>query len=158
MTIAEMDWEIGATASQSGARRTVIMGIPGASKAIVQLDQTDTFNGTAFDAVLERTGLAISGQDRRKELTVDPSTVKYMREFYPRVSGATGTELMFRFGYQMLFEEAITWKPWMTFTVGETRKLDTDISFCYLGMQIKATDAFVEFDGYDMDLEVVGRY
>jgi hypothetical protein len=159
MPISEMLFPIGATASQSNARLVVLAGLPGSGKAFLQMDSTEDFNGVAFDAVLERTGLAISGQDRRKELTVDPTSLKYIREFYPRITALKGTTLQFRFGSQMRFEDDIDWLEWESFTVGTDRKLNLDMSFCYFAMQVKADEsAAIEFDGYDMDLEIIGRY
>lgn len=156
--ISDWYWPIGGTA-QSGARQVFLMSQVGTTDKILQADSGYDFDGTSYDATLQRTGLAIAGRDRNGKVVVDPTQIKYVRELYPRVTAPIGTTIKFRFGSQMYFDESVSWGAERTFTVGTDRKLNLDMSFVFFAIEVTMdTDFAMKFDGYDLDLEIIGRY
>lgn len=97
--------------------------------ALYLADAGTTFDGTAMDALLERTGMAFQA----------PEQTKTLRAVYPRVSAPAGTVLTITAGGSMDAEQAPTWGSPVTYTVGSTYKADLFATGRYLALRIQSS-------------------
>lgn len=106
--------------------------------------------------LLERTGLAVTGQDYRGNLTYDPDVYKLVNDFFPRMRGS-GTVTL-----EMLVQElpdgpVTEHGPW-TFTVGDRRVENVYSQGYLLGVRFsaEADGEMWELVGYDLEIEQAG--
>jgi hypothetical protein len=118
-----------------------------ASKVYV-MDDSSTFDGTAYTATLERTGIAFGKPDR----------VKWIRSILPRIDAGTGTVVNFQLGATSDVEVGTTWGSTYTYTVGSTYKLDVGETGRFLGLRIINSTAPFRLKSLDIDYVELGAW
>jgi hypothetical protein len=112
-------------------------------------DTGATNDGTAYDAYLERTGLAFG----------DPFSVKTVKSVFPRVDGPAGQTLTIEVGGSMDAETGPTWSSPVTYTIGSSLKADAYATGRFLSLRIKSTGSFAwRIKSVDFDLVKRGAY
>jgi hypothetical protein len=112
-------------------------------------DTGATNDGSAYDAYLERTGMAFD----------DPFTVKTVRSVFPRIDGAAGQTLTIEVGGSMDAETSPTWSAPFTYTIGSSLKADCYATGRFLSLRIKSTGSFAwRLKSIDMDIIKRGAY
>ena len=137
--------------------RRITQAKPTATK-IFHLEVTEQFNGTSFEAFVERSGIAAYGVDGRGNVESDASMWKLVRSIYPR---AKGGPIEVQLGTQDAVESPITWHPAEVFIPGQERPcVDFEAPACRLwGVRFKTLeDTTWEVEGYDAEVEPLGRY
>jgi hypothetical protein len=116
---------------------------------ILITDSGSTNDGTAYDAYLERTGLAFD----------DPFTVKTVRAVFPRIEGPAGQTVTIEVGGSMDAETGPTWSAPVTYTIGSSLKADAYATGRFLSLRIKSTGSFAwRIKSIDMDIIKRGAY
>lgn len=127
-------------------------------RGFLQVDYGTDFSGTPFTAIVKREDLPVAGIDRRKQVVLDPATVKYLRSAYPRISGSQGTKVDFFFGVQHQLSHGVAWSGPFKFELGKDTRLDPELSGNFLAYRVEFPEgAMVTFEGMDLELEVVGE-
>ena len=117
--------------------------------ALLLVDSGGDFSGVAFDALIERTGLAFGDQSR----------IKMVRSIYPRIEGPAGQTMYIQIGYTMDVEDDYTWGDSITYTIGTTRKADTFVSGRFLAWRIWSESSFSwRLKSIDIDYTMLGVY
>lgn len=121
---------------------------------LIHLDNPQTYT-TSY---VERTGLALIGQDRlTNEFKADNETRKLVKRIWPKAEGAA---FNVRIGTQETMEDAIVWLPTQMFTPGVDKYLD------FLGSGRFITVRFEnhidhalpwEISGYDLEIDVLSN-
>lgn len=120
------------------------------------MDDTNQFNAVNMTSYVERTGLAIVGQSRQGEPKVDFQVQKLVTALYPK---ATGGPFDIRVGSQDHPDTAISWSAAQTFTPGVDTKIDVSVSGKLIATRFEsAADVAWELEGYDLDLNILGRF
>jgi hypothetical protein len=118
-----------------------------------------TDDGTAFLSYLERTGLAVVGQDRQGGLKVDPSVRKFLRSIYPKISAPSPVTILISAGSQETPDGPVTWEGPYEFNTGTDLKVDFRVNGPYLAVRFEETGSLPwEMTGYGLDIDVVSRY
>ena len=86
-------------------------------------NSSNQFDGTSFNSVFERTGLAIVGRDRQGNPKIDMNSVKLLGRVYPKVS--SNASVNFYFAYQDHPEGAINWSGAHAFDPSTDEFIDT---------------------------------
>jgi len=135
----------------------LLMAEPSATK-LQLLDRNDDFNGAIIPAHLERTGLAIVGQDRQGNPRVDFTQRKMVRRVWIKAEGGPFTV---RVGSQEIEEGPVTWSTGQTFTPGVDRYIDpaTPVSGLLIAIRFESNSG-VQWSvvGYDLELEILGGF
>ncbi len=182
IALAEFDPDAGSTTfdSQTISFDSMIgqfgqrQGIPGAKKLIMVdpsaadpsfylADSTFDFAGSNFRAFVERTGLAVVGQDRQGNPKVDTEVVKLVTEVWPRIRVQNGTNVDVYVGSQDVLDGTITWSAAFPFDPTTEQKVDVDppVEGRYIAVRFETPDTSAiswKLDGYDLELFVIGRY
>lgn len=118
-------------------------------------EDTNAFDGSDFDAYVERTGLAVVGQDRDGKPKVDLIVRKLVTRIWPRGVQGTFDVLV---GYQETIDGATTWSAAQTFITGTTKYLDFTISGKLIAVkyQDSAVKGYWEVSGQDLEVELLG--
>jgi hypothetical protein len=122
------------------------------------LDDTEQFDGVNMTAYIERTGLAIVGQDRQGNPKVDIEVNKLCPRIWPKMRGGP---VNIRVGKQEEIDGAITWSGPKAFDPATEKFLDVDppVSGPLLAVRFEsATNVSWELDGYDMEIELLGKF
>ena len=113
------------------------------------VDSGSDFNGTAFTASIERTGMALGDQTR----------VKTIRSVYPRIEGPAGQTMYVQIGATMDVETPYSWSDPITYTIGTTYKADAMFSGRFLAYRIWSESSFAwRLKSVDIDYTVRGIY
>lgn len=92
-------------------------------------DRGQTFDGTDYSSVLQRTDLVFG----------DPAIVKAIKSVWIRVDAPTGTMLQFRLGSRGTPDTDITWSGYVNYTVGSSLKVDSLVNGRFIGYEVKST-------------------
>ena len=89
----------------------------------------------------------------------DPDSVKLVSEVWPKMVGNLGDVIRIRVGSQMEPSDEISWSPYVDYTIGSSRKIDTFaqgrfLSFEFLGENVQPWRC----TGFEVNLERAGRY
>lgn len=137
----------------------MLFGIPGSSRVLSAADNSNQFNGVNFNAYVERTGLAIVGQDRQGNPIYDTESHKLCTEIWPRVEAPVGSQMLISVAKQDEPNDPITWVGPFTFTVGTDKKVNPMVGGKLLGVKFEFNgNAFFKLFGFDMELQITGRY
>ena len=112
------------------------------------MDQTTSYDGTAFETRITRTGMAFG----------DPASVKLIRALYPRIEGNAGTVLSIQLGAAMDAERAPAWSPAVSYTVGSSYKADTFACGRFISLRITGSSASWRVKSVDADVILKGTY
>lgn len=146
-------------AGASPALQDIIMAKPYSSAELFLADDGYTAAGTEFRSRIERTGLAIAGQDRQGNVKVDPASVKIIRAVFPKISAPTPVDLLISIGASMSPDGAITWEGPYTFNSGTDVQLNFTVSGKYLAYRIEETGALPwRMSGMTLDLDVISMF
>lgn len=133
----------------------LIQADPVASK-LYFLDDTNQANGSNITSYIERTGLAIIGRDRRGNAQVDFERRKLVTRLRPK---ARGGAFQVRVGSQEDIDGTVTWQSPVTFTPGTDQYVDVSVSGRLIAVRFESlADVAWQLDGYDIEVELLGRY
>lgn len=123
--------------------------IAGTSPTVDMVDVGTSVNGTAINAIVERTGLAFG----------DPMAVKTVKRVYPRIEGTAGNVVYIQVGGAMDVEGSITWSPAVPYTIGTTYHADAFATGRFLAIRFTSTGGDPwRIRSYDLDLAARGRF
>jgi hypothetical protein len=145
--------------STANAARKRMIGISPDAVKIFLLDSGFTANGTPFTSRAERLGLAVVGQTRSGEPKSDFTVKKLVTEIMPKLTMVSGTSVKFYVGMQERIDGAVLWKGPFVFTPSAALNFFPDIEGRLAAVAIETTDGSAwRWDGYDMDLKMIGKY
>ena len=120
-----------------------------ANQDLLGFDIGTDFNGTAFSASIERTGLSFDA----------PDTVKMIRGIYPRIVGQTGATVYIQGGGAMDTEGSYSWSDPVPYVIGTTYRADMFASGRFLAYRIYSTANFNwRIKSIDVDVVSMGTY
>jgi hypothetical protein len=123
---------------------------------LLNIDATNQFSGTSMTAYVQREGLAIVGRDRGRQPKVDIDSIKLCSRIWPKTSG---DPIDIRVGSQDVPGGTITWNDAQTFDPSTDNYLDIAVSGRLLAVDFRSTgDVAWAVEGYDLDLELMGRF
>lgn len=130
-----------------------------ATPKLLRLDSTSQFDGNNFTSYVQREGLAIGSQDRQGRPVVDLQSIKHVRAIWPYFEANNGVTIGITVGSQNDMNEAITWYPEQTFTVGTDRKINCRVMGRYIAIRFRTIHGdHWELTGYDMDVDKTGWF
>lgn len=157
-------WETVAPAKWQEAQRRKVVIADQASTLFQQLDSGLDFNGTAFDAFIERRDLAVIGQDREGNPIVDYNARKIFSRIWPKITGAA---VNVRIGGAEVAGGTVTWGPDFVFDpsagkryidCGVTDPISGDVVPCntpFMAIRFSSTaSADWQLEGYGIDVEI----
>lgn len=113
------------------------------------LDASSSFDGALPDSYLERAGLSFDAPERYKLIT----------GVRPRITGNRGGTVVVKVGASELPDGDPEWIDEMTYTIGETVKLDCFASGRYLAIRFETGSAFNwRMDGYSLEVFDSGEF
>lgn len=119
-------------------------------------NRTNQANAVNITSRLERTGLAIIGQDRQGNPKVDLQRRKMASRIWPKMRGGPVNVYL---GSQEFIDGPITWVGPEVFTPGIDAYVDIVNQGLLLGVKFESTgDVFWELDGYDIDVLPLGQF
>ncbi len=132
----------------------------GANQSASRMQQHDdntisTFNGVNYTSFVERTGIALTGQDRVSgEFKADYNSRKICKRIWIK---ATGAAFQVQIGSQESTEATPVYEAAQTFTPGTTRYLDFFANGKFIAVKF-FSDSGGEWaiEGYDLEIEVLG--
>ncbi len=149
-------------------RKRLIMVDPdeagsGADPSFYLTDQSFTFDTVNFEASIERTGLAIVGQDRLGNPKVDTESIKLVTEVWPRVQVQNGDSIDVYVGKQDKVNGPVTWSPAMPFNPATDDKVDVDppIEGRFIAVRFASPASSAvnwKLAGYDLEMHVIGKF
>jgi hypothetical protein len=116
------------------------------SPKIVVTETGAAFDGSAFTARIERTGLSFDA----------PGVVKMVKALYPRIEGTAGQAVYVQVGAAMDVEGPYTWQIPINYTVGSSYKADAFSTGRFLAYRIYTT-ASTPWRVKSLDVEVIKR-
>lgn len=135
--------------------RNILAAAPTATK-LYQMDQSETFDGTSFEALVERTGLAVT-LSRTGNLVPDFDTRKLIKRVIPYVEG-TG-DLMVYVGGQETMDGSYRWSEGMTYRIGEDRDVKPWFSTKIPAFRFVSTgNQTWRLTGFTFEQDTVGRH
>jgi len=132
----------------------LLMASPTNTKLYGVFSDLVDFNGVAFTASVERTGLGIplkTGQ------APDITSMKFCSNIWPRITGTAGGKVQVRFGSQLALNSPVVWGDWKDFVIGKTKKIDVLASGVLFAIGFRSTDLTAwQLQGYDLDVKLLG--
>ena len=146
-----------------GSKKLIMVDPSAADPSFYLADQGFDFDGTDFRAYVERTGLAVVGQDRQGNPKVDTEVIKLVTEVWPRIRVQNGTNVDVYVGSQDVPEGAVSWSSAFPFDPTTKQKIDVDppVEGRYIAVRFETPDTSGiqwKLDGYDLELFVIGKY
>lgn len=145
---------IGELQYQDASRRKLIIADP-TNTHLLQADLGDDFNGTVFTAEVERTNLAIIGQDREGAPMLDYQQRRIIKRVWPKVRG--GACQIYLGGAEQI-GDAPTYNAPLTFTPGQAFNfVDPEQPLNTRLPSIKfVLEEDCQVEGYDIEIEPCG--
>lgn len=127
-----------------------------ASTKLFHLDFTEQFNGSSFEAFIERTGLPVYGIDASGKPLSDVDRGKIVRSIYPKIEGGP---VEIQVGMQATKGSTISWSAPKVFTPGQRRPcVDFGISGKLWGMRFRSSgNSTWRLTGLSVDVEPLGN-
>lgn len=125
----------------------------GTNAVLYKPEITTQFNGQNYDSRIQRIGMPLMGEKSAKMVN------KVIRQVIPYIEADEGDIIEFRVGSQQNRNTEVEWSDWKPYTVGTDRKVDFNVvlSGNFISLDIKNVDhAYWQFDGFDIDYDVVG--
>lgn len=140
-------------------RRQLLINDPTNTK-FFQLDTGRTFNGVVFQSFVERTGLAIYGEDRQGRPKVDTGIRKTANRIWPKVVGGP---IEVQLGAQEDLDDDVVWASAQLFDPANgDRYLDFDgVNGRLIAVRFQnpaGSDNSWTLEGYDLNVEVLGEH
>ncbi len=136
-----------------------LMASPGNTKLYL-IDSSYQFDSAAFQSIVERTSLPVSGLNRKGSATLNFESIKVIRGVRPRFKINPGTSMRLWVGTQQALNDTITWSGPYSIDPANEYKVDVALSGRLLSFRIEDNSAAVawELDGYDLDLDTVSLW
>ena len=152
-------WNLSWAEGPASPNKRALIAARGPAKALVQMAQGYSWDGTGRTAFLERTHLPIVGIDRQGNPIVDMGAIKQVSALYPQIRAPEGTVFSIRIGAQMFESGAVKWAPAATFTVGTDHRITRIATGRFIAVRIE-TDAAVDWrlSEYSLEIDVVSRF
>lgn len=116
---------------------------------LLGIDIGTDFDGVAFTAKVERTGMAFDA----------PESVKLLKAIRPRIDGTTGGMVYIQAGGALDVEGPYTWGAPVPYTIGTTYKADLFATGRFLAYRIYSTGNLSwRVRSLDMDIQALGAY
>jgi len=130
-----------------------------ASTMIVEQENSNTFSGSAGTVYIERTGIAVTGQDRVSgELKADNDAMKLVSRVWVK---ATGGRFNVQIGGAEFKGQTVTYQTAQVFTPGTTKYLDFyPVNARFIAIKfsnVGSSDNEFIIEGFDLDIEVLGE-
>lgn len=146
-----------------GRKRLIMVDPQAADPSFYLADQGFDFTGTNFRAYVERTGLAVVGEDRFGHPKVDTEVVKLVTEVWPRVRVANGASIDVYIGAQEKSDGPVTWSSAMPYDPATMDKVDVDppVEGRFIAVRFETANDVAtswKLDGYDLEMHLLGKY
>lgn len=116
---------------------------------LLGVDIGTDFDGVAFNAKVERTGLTFDA----------PDMVKLVRAVFPRIDGTTGGVVYIQVGGAMDVEGSVTWSDPVTYTIGSTYRADVFMTGRFISYRIYSTaNLSWRVKSIDFDVQKLGMH
>lgn len=131
-----------------------------ADPRIMSMSRMFTVDGQPKPCHVERVGLPIAGVDRfTGKPVIDLDSIKLVRAVWPKIRCTEGKGVYIRVGVQDVPDGPVRWSPEQYFTPDTMNKLNVLISGRFICFRLRSLDdMWWEFDGYTLDIEVIGRF
>ncbi len=154
------DWttsEVWDKSGQDSPSQELVMLSPRDTSGILKLETVYTFDGANYRSYVERTGLALIGQDRDGKHISDPNRLKMLTAVWPDIEAAAGSQISVYAGSHDKPNGTPTWQDPVTFTVGTDVKADIYASGRYLALRYEATAGFLwKLKSHALDIVPLG--
>lgn len=150
---------IGPQAWQDSSRRKMVIADQ-AHTHLLQADLGTDFNGTLFDSYVERTALAIIGQDREGNPLLDYQQRRLMRRLWPKARGNPfyvyygGAD---KVGGDVVYNDPVVYDPSSEINFVDPDPAPLNVRLPALKFVSKDGLPF-SIEGYDIDIEPLGQY
>jgi hypothetical protein len=119
------------------------------------MDKGGTRDGTVFDSMLRREGLAVMGRKRNGEWIVDHQFRKLAGRLWPKVQGGP---INIRLGAQETVNGGVGWGPALEFNPATQVTSDNEpISGRAIAVEFSSTNGW-RVDGYKVDIKKLGQF
>lgn len=150
---------VGPLQYQDSARRKLILADQ-ANTHLLQADLGNTFNGSAFSSFVERTAMAIIGQDRDGAPMLDYQQRRLVKRVWPKV---TGNPVNVYIGGSEQIGTAPTYLAPVVFTPGQSLNFidppDRPLNTRLPAIKFESIGGLdFSIDGYDIEIEGLGQY
>ena len=126
------------------------------TSAFLKGDTNYQSDGSNYEVILERTGLPIAGSARDGSPKVDPTSIKFIRSVFPKISAPTNVTIKISVGMQEVVGGPVTWEGPYDFTIGVDTRIDTALSGRFFAIKFEDTSNLVwEFTGYELDIDLI---
>lgn len=116
-------------------------------------------NETSFSSYVERTGIALIGQDRQGNPKVDPTVVKHLTEVWVKGRVAGGDFMNVYVGAQQHVNGTFEWQGPFPFYNGQEDSIQPNIEGRLLAIRFEApAGTRMVLESYDMDINPVGEW
>jgi hypothetical protein len=137
----------------------LLLAVPGSTRGLLLADDSNQFQGVNYTSFVERTGLAVVGQDAEGNPIFDLATVKLVTEVWPRVDAPLGAQIDVQIGTQSDVNDAVTWTPAFPYIVGRDKKVNPLVSGKLLSVRFSMSgDFFCRLHGYDLVIQPIGAF
>lgn len=134
-------------------QRHMLMCDPTNTKLLLA-DSSNTFNGTAITAYVERRNL---GFPLKNGAPPDFTTEKLLRGIWPRIEGTSGGVVTVYVGSQDKVNGTITWDSGSSYTIGTSDFLDVLVAGRMFALKFQSTTNISwKLSGYDVDVKPIG--
>lgn len=142
---------------QEATRRKVVVSDQENTK-LLQLEAGDTFDGATFVATLERTGLAVTGQDRDGNPIVNYKTRKIIHRVWPKLTG--GPCRIQLGGADTIKPEDVVWQTGVIFDPDDDARFcdpagdDNPVNYVYNAIRFSWSESEPGYlEGYAIEVE-----
>lgn len=123
---------------------------------LYKMEETSTANGVAETTRIERTGIGIP---LKQNLPPDFTSMKFIRNVWPRITGLNGGVVNVTVGTQMEIDGDVTWGTPQAYTIGVTKKIDVLMTGRLLAIRIESDTALDWIlHGYEIDVSFRGSH
>lgn len=138
------------------AQTRLVMAVPTGNFLYAILPDATDYNGVAFAASLERTGL---GVPLKENAPPDFTSMKFCKNVWPKITGTIGGVVRVRLGVHNDFSDAPDYGNWQDYVIGTTKKLDVTETGRLFAIQFQSNTAISwKLQGYSLDVEYAGDY
>lgn len=135
--------------------RGLFMAVPG-TQDIFKADDTAQFDGSNYNAFVERVGLGIP---LRADRPPDTSQMKFMTRLWPRIEGTGGSVVNIYVAGQENLVDPVVYGPPTAFTIGTDKYIDVRVRGRTFAIKYEANVAAdVKLHGYDLEIRKAGLH
>lgn len=123
------------------------------TQKFLEADTGELFDTSIISSFLERRALPLA------KAPADITTIKLIRQLWPRFEVSATTSLSIKVGSQMNLNDSPTWATSATFNPQVDEKVDVFATGRYMAIRIEhSATAGWKLTGYDVDADIEGRY